>query len=206
MKHKARGFTIVELLIVVVIIAILASITMVAYNGITKRANDAKRQADISNARKLVEAYYALNGSYPVTTATISSPGSVRTDENCTFGTKTSDWIPGITERLPQSVKNTGLVNSQAKPGCYTYASDGQQYIISAWGNIDSGPQKTTMYRRLGFREIAGTNMDTATAMYYCNHVAIGGGSSYKAKSDYYKYSYTVSNITSCNETPPTGA
>ena len=50
MKHKRRspGFTIVEMLIVIVVIAILASITVVAYNGIQQRAQDARRDADLS--------------------------------------------------------------------------------------------------------------------------------------------------------------
>ena len=62
---KQKGFTIVELLIVIVVIAILAAITIVAYNGIQQRA---KNTAIISAAKStigVINAYVAANGSYP---------------------------------------------------------------------------------------------------------------------------------------------
>jgi prepilin-type N-terminal cleavage/methylation domain-containing protein len=56
-----RGFTIVELLIVIVVIGILAAITIVAYNGIRTKAEDASMQSEASQAGKKVLAYKALN-------------------------------------------------------------------------------------------------------------------------------------------------
>lgn len=56
-KSAASGFTIVELLIVVVVIAILAAITIVAYNGISNRAKDASVQSSVSTTVKKLEAY-----------------------------------------------------------------------------------------------------------------------------------------------------
>lgn len=47
-KNK-NGFTIVELLIVIVVIGILAAITLVAYNGIQARANDTAIKSDLRN-------------------------------------------------------------------------------------------------------------------------------------------------------------
>ncbi len=61
-----QGFTIVELLIVIVIIAILAAITVVAYNGIQGRANDSIIQADLSNNSKQIEFYKIDNGQHPL--------------------------------------------------------------------------------------------------------------------------------------------
>lgn len=52
--HKSKGFTIVELLIVIVVIAILASISVVAYNGIQKRAKDSQRKSDVAEIIKLL--------------------------------------------------------------------------------------------------------------------------------------------------------
>ena len=52
-----QGFTIVELLIVVVVIAILASITIVSYNGISKKATNASIQSTLSQAAKKIDMY-----------------------------------------------------------------------------------------------------------------------------------------------------
>lgn len=51
-KNSMSGFTIVELLIVIVIIGILAAITIVAYNGIQNRAYDTSVQSDLANLSK----------------------------------------------------------------------------------------------------------------------------------------------------------
>ena len=48
-KTKNQGFTIVELLIVVVVIAILAAITIISYAGITARANESAIKLQASN-------------------------------------------------------------------------------------------------------------------------------------------------------------
>jgi len=53
--RKSTGFTIVELLIVIVIIGILAAITVVAYNGIQKRATDEKVDTDMRNLRVAID-------------------------------------------------------------------------------------------------------------------------------------------------------
>lgn len=67
---KQTGFTIVELLIVVVVIAILAAITIVSYNGIRQRATEASVQATLSQVNEKVLAYAALHGgAYPDTLA-----------------------------------------------------------------------------------------------------------------------------------------
>lgn len=67
-----QGFTIVELLIVIVIIGILAAITIVAYNGITSRANTSAAETAAANAIKKAESYNADKGYYPVTFATLT--------------------------------------------------------------------------------------------------------------------------------------
>lgn len=82
-QTKSRGFTIVELLIVIVIIAILAAITIVAYNGITNRANTSSAKAAANSAAKKAEAYSADdqggNGSYPSAAGTLTSASTSST-------------------------------------------------------------------------------------------------------------------------------
>ena len=62
---KQTGFTIVELLIVIVVIGILAAITIVAYNGIQQRARDSQRQSNMQAIAKSLEIFYIDNGYYP---------------------------------------------------------------------------------------------------------------------------------------------
>jgi general secretion pathway protein G len=72
-KNKQTGFTIVELLIVIVVIGILAAITIVAYNGIQNRARDTTATADLSNNGKRMMSGEAISGLYPTTIEAISS-------------------------------------------------------------------------------------------------------------------------------------
>lgn len=66
-KRSQSGFTIVELLIVIVVIAILAAITIAAYNGIQQRARDSAAKSDLGQSVRLTEmANTDPNiGSYP---------------------------------------------------------------------------------------------------------------------------------------------
>lgn len=61
MKRNMSGFTIVELLIVIVVIAILAAISIVAYTGIQARARDSTRASDASQIKKALLAYDAIH-------------------------------------------------------------------------------------------------------------------------------------------------
>jgi len=84
-QHK--GFTIVELLIVIVVIAILAAITIVAYNGVTQKANASVAQNNASEVEKKLKLYAVENGdAYP---ADLSSIGLVSSDST------TYQYTPG---------------------------------------------------------------------------------------------------------------
>lgn len=60
-----QAFTIVELLIVIVAIAVLAAITVVSCNGIQDRANEAVARNDLANVKKVLANYHAEHGMYP---------------------------------------------------------------------------------------------------------------------------------------------
>jgi general secretion pathway protein G len=62
---QQTGFTIVELLIVIVVVAILASVSVVAYSGVQNKANDTTVQSDLYNFAKKITMYHANNGEYP---------------------------------------------------------------------------------------------------------------------------------------------
>lgn len=64
-KQKS-GFTIVELLIVIVIIAILAAITLVVFNGVQQRARTSSVKSALSQATRKLEIYKAENSTYPL--------------------------------------------------------------------------------------------------------------------------------------------
>ena len=65
-KHKQQpGFTIVELLIVIVVIGILAAIVIVAYTGVQQRADNTRRIAAAKEWQKRIIAYTSANTAYP---------------------------------------------------------------------------------------------------------------------------------------------
>lgn len=81
LKH---GFTIVELLIVIVVIGILAAITVVAYNGIQSRANDTKIRSAVSQIEKATQLWVVDHGKPPVGGWSSTAKNS---DGTCTGGT-----------------------------------------------------------------------------------------------------------------------
>ena len=74
MKIKHSGFTLVEILVVVTIISMLASIAAVSYSRFVKQSRDARRKTDIEQIRAAVEMYRNFNGEYP---STVTSGASI---------------------------------------------------------------------------------------------------------------------------------
>ena len=118
-ENKQKGFTIVELLIVVVVIAILAAITIVAYNGIQERANFASAQSNLKSINTAVQSYHAVNGTYPAT-------GGWR--YSCATGI--NNFIPelsSVASSLPQAPCKDSSSTSNAT---WIYSSNGTGYKL----------------------------------------------------------------------------
>ena len=63
-----RGFTLVELLVVITIIALLTTIGIVMYQNATRRSRDGRRQTDLEQVRTALELYRSDNSAYPADT------------------------------------------------------------------------------------------------------------------------------------------
>jgi prepilin-type N-terminal cleavage/methylation domain-containing protein len=132
-KYKQQpGFTIVELLIVVVVIAILAAVTIVSYNGIQARAKVSASIAEIKSVNSAIQLYHAENGVYP-------STGGVWNGLNQEVN-YVPLVIPKYISKLPQlsgPVPPTGTpyTTTGFYPPAYAYRSDGINYKLMAHNN-----------------------------------------------------------------------
>jgi prepilin-type N-terminal cleavage/methylation domain-containing protein len=91
-----QGFTIVELLIVIIVIGILAAIIIVAYNGVTSSARDSSAHAAGVTMQKKIEAYNAAVGNYP-SAATTTNDLNTQTASALTGSGLTMDTTANIT-------------------------------------------------------------------------------------------------------------
>lgn len=115
------GFTIVELLIVVVVIAILAAITIVSYNGITNQTHDAAVKSDLNTLKKKVEIYIAESNQRP---NSLEFPGAVTSFK----ASKQSYAVRPTTDHNLIYCSGTGAT-SYALIG---YSKSGKKFIVTS--------------------------------------------------------------------------
>lgn len=117
MRNK-KGFTLIEVLIVVAIVGILASVVLVGLGPVQKRGRDARRISDLRQAQTGLELYYNKNGSYPAS----------------------SDWAT-LTNTLKSA--GIGVSNIPKDPSAgktYMYVSNGSSYVVGATLEDGSNP------------------------------------------------------------------
>lgn len=80
--NLTSGFTLIEMLVVISIIGILASLTLVSYSGAQKQARDSQRRSDLNQYRNALEAFAASNeGNYPSRTSRQDASGALCTTD-----------------------------------------------------------------------------------------------------------------------------
>ncbi len=125
------GFTIVELLIVIVVIGVLAAIVIVAYTGITSSARVSSVKSDLTNMSKQLELYKAQKGIYPTNTTTLDTVGLKPTQSNYDIrnnlyyiGDTAGRWyaIGAIVKNIAYCLES-GSIHENAGNACNSYAN-----------------------------------------------------------------------------------
>lgn len=134
MRKSTTGFTIVELLIVIVVIAILAAISIVAYTGIQNRANNSAVQNDLAAAVKALELYKIDNSEYPDTLVEVGAMSSI-----APLKASKSAYTTGTAYNYAYcSTPSTYGLATKSKSGTAYYItnSTGSVQIASSWGTV----------------------------------------------------------------------
>lgn len=122
LSSNRRGFTLIELLVVIAIIALLSTLAVVALGSTRKKANDAKRLADIKQIQTALEFYYTEHQGYPVTTGAGLMLGDAGTACLNAAGFSARGCTTPYMQQVPRDPSGTVL---------YQYRSvDGKTYLI----------------------------------------------------------------------------
>lgn len=65
MRIKQKGFTFVELMVVITVASIMFAVATVSYQNVTKNSRDSRRKTDMESIRQAMELYRSYVGTYP---------------------------------------------------------------------------------------------------------------------------------------------
>ena len=125
--RRAGGFTLIELMIVMTLIVILASIGLTTYtNGVT-RSKEAVLKENLFRLRDSIDQYYADKNNYPETLSSLVLEKYIRTVPVDPFTQSTDTWQLVVAEVNPEDLsKAPGIFD--IKSGSQQTALDGSQY------------------------------------------------------------------------------
>lgn len=128
-----RGFTIVELLIVLVVMSILASIVVATYSGVHEKARDTTRLNDATAIKEALETYRASNGTYPASVAGPYNGWDTSADPAKSFLANLQQ--SGYMDVIPKDPTNTGPTGSVWTTGYrYEYLYSNNPAFLSGNG------------------------------------------------------------------------
>jgi general secretion pathway protein G len=127
-RHRSDGgFTLIELVIVVSLIVILASIGMANYHNSIVRAREAVLKEDLFRMRDAIDQYYADKGSYPTDLNALVSDGYLRSVPKDPLTQSTTSWQTVQSQPDPANPTATPGVYD-VKSGSNATALDGTKY------------------------------------------------------------------------------
>jgi len=128
---RQRGFTLVELLIVISLISILAAMGLVQYRNSVTAAKEATLKTNLFRMRDAIDQYYADKGKYPSSLDSLVSDGYMRKIPEDPFTKSSDSWTTVPAEPDPN--------NPSAEPGVYDIKSGAQGTALdgSTYSNWD---------------------------------------------------------------------
>lgn len=172
---RKKGFTLVELLVVMAILGILAAITLANFTTSQAKGRDAQRKSDLRQISNALEAYYTDHGSYPVGVAGKIMACGCATQNPCVYracswgGTSNREFLDGN-----NTVYMKEIPNDPVSPRQYYYVStDGKSYgLYSSFENpndvdclIKAGSSCTSVFTVNNINYVYGVSSSNTTPL-----------------------------------------